>query len=162
MKTKWKPHDWVAICDVCGFKFHASALRERWDGLRVCKDDWEMRHPADSAKPVVRESPIPWSSPDDDEQSFEEVGDASKTLVVGTDYVDQHFTTALTANRTITLSTTNAREGVAFNIWRKVPSGSDTYTVAINGIHTIPAGKGGTVTVVYSGTTWYVARYTEY
>lgn len=160
MKTQWKPHDWVAVCEVCGFKYPASKLKERWDGLRVCKDDWEPRHPLDSARPKVKETPVLWTSPDDAELSYEEVGDASKTLVVGTNSPDQHFSSDLTANRTITLSLTNAREGASFSIWKKVTT--DGFTVDVGGLHTISANKGGTVTVIYSGTSWYVSRYTEY
>lgn len=32
------------ICDSCGRKFKASTMRKRWDGLFVCKDDYEIRH----------------------------------------------------------------------------------------------------------------------
>ena len=40
-------YDYNAICDSCGLQFKASQLRKRWDGLMVCKDDWEQRHIAD-------------------------------------------------------------------------------------------------------------------
>lgn len=39
--------DYNAICDVCGFKYKASFLRKRWDGLMVCEADYEQRHIAD-------------------------------------------------------------------------------------------------------------------
>jgi hypothetical protein len=35
------------ICDECGFKIRASESRKRWDGMRVCQQDWEPRHPQD-------------------------------------------------------------------------------------------------------------------
>lgn len=35
------------VCEICGFKFKASDLTERWDGKIVCADDWEPRHPLD-------------------------------------------------------------------------------------------------------------------
>lgn len=35
----------LGICDECGFKYRMSELRKRWDGMMVCKDDWEPRHP---------------------------------------------------------------------------------------------------------------------
>lgn len=44
--------DWNAICDSCGRKFKASQLKLRWDGFRVCKDDWEPRHPQDFVRGV--------------------------------------------------------------------------------------------------------------
>jgi hypothetical protein len=36
-----------ALCDSCGRKFKALSLKKRWDGLMVCEEDWEMRHPSD-------------------------------------------------------------------------------------------------------------------
>lgn len=46
----WKSGEWYIICDVCGHKIRANESRERWDGFRVCKDDWETRHPMDFLK----------------------------------------------------------------------------------------------------------------
>ena len=48
MKSTWLDlgnHN--VICDVCGFKFKASELKLRYDGMLVCEDDWEARHPLD-------------------------------------------------------------------------------------------------------------------
>jgi len=39
-----KSYEYNTICDVCGFKFKASELLQRWDGPMVCKDDWESRN----------------------------------------------------------------------------------------------------------------------
>lgn len=56
--------DWNAECDVCGFKYKASQLKKRWDGLMVCKEDWELRHPSDYYKfPTGEESVVPWTRP---------------------------------------------------------------------------------------------------
>ena len=47
------PHDYLklgdqnAICDVCGFKYKLSELKQRWDNLLVCDTDFETRHPMD-------------------------------------------------------------------------------------------------------------------
>jgi hypothetical protein len=49
-KDFFKMGDWNCICDECGFKFKASELRKRWDGMMVCKQDWEPRHPADQIR----------------------------------------------------------------------------------------------------------------
>lgn len=38
-------------CDVCGFSYKNHELIKRWDGLMVCKSDWEARHPMDFFKP---------------------------------------------------------------------------------------------------------------
>jgi len=43
--TGYHPGDWYVVCDVCGFRYHASELRKRWDGLMVCDKDYEIKHP---------------------------------------------------------------------------------------------------------------------
>ena len=51
MKTRrsnqYKPGDHLAICDRCGFTLWASEMKKTWDGLLVCPEDWEPRHPQD-------------------------------------------------------------------------------------------------------------------
>ena len=41
------PGDFWRICDRCGGKFRQSETQKTWDGLWVCKKDWEPRHPQD-------------------------------------------------------------------------------------------------------------------
>lgn len=36
-----------SCCPVCGNEYRASAFRKRWDGLWVCAEDYEERHPQD-------------------------------------------------------------------------------------------------------------------
>lgn len=45
--TTWHylPGAWNVHCDVCGFKFKSTEIQKRWDGLMVCKDDFELDHP---------------------------------------------------------------------------------------------------------------------
>lgn len=65
MRTPWfESGDWNAICDVCGFKFKASDLKLRWDGLRVCEIDWERRHPQELIRPLPDEPKLPWTRPE--------------------------------------------------------------------------------------------------
>ena len=64
-KTWAEKGNYNAICEVCGFKYKASKLKKRWDGLMVCKEDWEVRHPSDYYKfPTGTESVVPWTSPE--------------------------------------------------------------------------------------------------
>lgn len=44
------PGDFWRMCDRCGFKFRASQTFRTWDGLYVCNDDFETRHPQDFVK----------------------------------------------------------------------------------------------------------------
>ncbi len=60
----YKKGDWNAVCDVCGFEFKSSALKKRWDGFMVCKEDFETRHPSDFIRTRPERSAIPWSRPD--------------------------------------------------------------------------------------------------
>ena len=57
-KDYLKVGDHNAWCDVCGFKFKSSELSKRWDGMMVCSEDMELRHPQDLIR-AVKESPAP-------------------------------------------------------------------------------------------------------
>ena len=63
-----RSYEYSALCDVCKFKFKASQLRLRWDGLMVCKEDWEPRHPADFFRGRNDSHVLPWTRPDDGAQ----------------------------------------------------------------------------------------------
>jgi hypothetical protein len=56
--------DWIADCDVCGRKYKASVLRQRWDGLMCCPDDWEIRQPQDFVRGVPDTQIAPWLRPE--------------------------------------------------------------------------------------------------
>lgn len=63
-KTTYIPGDYNAVCDVCGFEFKASQLRKRWDGYRVCSQDWEQRHPQDFIRGKPERNRVPWARPE--------------------------------------------------------------------------------------------------
>ena len=50
-------------CDVCAKKIKAHESRLRWDGLRVCTDDWEERQPQDFVRARQDKISIPFSRP---------------------------------------------------------------------------------------------------
>jgi hypothetical protein len=58
----YKPGSWNADCAVCGFRFKADELLERWDGQQVCKHDYESRHPADLLRVPKEDPSVPWTS----------------------------------------------------------------------------------------------------
>lgn len=58
---------WNSICDVCGFKYKSGDLRERWDGLMVCRDDWEERHPSNFFRATPDDQTVPWTRHTDSE-----------------------------------------------------------------------------------------------
>jgi hypothetical protein len=60
----YKKGEWLAICDVCGMKYHSNDLKERWDGLMCCRQDWNPRQPQDFVRGIPDPQAIPWSRPD--------------------------------------------------------------------------------------------------
>ena len=64
MKNRLVLGDWNAICDVCGFKFKASQMKKRWDGLMVCHSDYELRNPQDFLRLPKEQINTPWSRPE--------------------------------------------------------------------------------------------------
>jgi len=64
MSNYYVPGEWNAVCDICGFQFKASKLRQNWKGQRVCEHDFETRHPQDLLRVRVEDPSVPWTSPD--------------------------------------------------------------------------------------------------
>jgi hypothetical protein len=64
MDTYLKLGDWNAVCQVCGFRFKGSELRKRWDGVLVCAEDFETRHPSDFLRVPREDTSVPWSRPE--------------------------------------------------------------------------------------------------
>lgn len=62
--SRYKPGDWLAVCDVCGKEVYASSLRKRWDGFMVCRKDWEPRHPQDFVRGSVDTQVPSWTRPE--------------------------------------------------------------------------------------------------
>jgi hypothetical protein len=56
--------DFWRICDVCGFKRRASQTSKRWDGLMVCREDFEERHPQDFVRGRVDRQNVPNPRPE--------------------------------------------------------------------------------------------------
>ena len=55
--------EWNLICDVCGKKIKAHKAKHRWDGLVVCPEDFEQRHPQDFVKARVDKITVPFTRP---------------------------------------------------------------------------------------------------
>lgn len=56
--------DFWRICETCGFKKRASQTRKRWDGLIVCDEDWEERHPQDFVRGIADHQTVPDPRPE--------------------------------------------------------------------------------------------------
>ena len=176
MAYRTSPHNtlvigqWLGICDVCGFRFHSGDLRKRWDGMYVCKDDYEERHPSDFLRGIEDNPSVPWTRPDSNsdtnttdisgnaivtDNTPDTVGDADKTLTVGSSHNIQTWNTTLTADRTVTLSTVGAMNGDRWTIYRT--AGGD-YNLIIGSVQT--TGIKSMTVVEYRDGAWRLVSYT--
>jgi len=70
MQNWLKLGDYNAICDSCGRKFKASTMRKRWDGMFVCKEDFEYKHPQLSLKVRGDKQYVPIPRPEPTADTF--------------------------------------------------------------------------------------------
>lgn len=63
MKNHLQLGNWNCLCDSCGRKFKALDLRRRWDGLMVCAEDYEIRHPSDFLRVQKEKIAVDFSRP---------------------------------------------------------------------------------------------------
>lgn len=52
------------ICDRCGFKYRSSQTFRTWDGLYVCREDFETRHPQDFVRGRKDNQNVPNARPE--------------------------------------------------------------------------------------------------
>lgn len=58
------PGGFYRICEVCGFQCRASETMKRWDGLFVCRADFEPRHPQDFVRGRRDDQTVPNPRPE--------------------------------------------------------------------------------------------------
>lgn len=63
MNTYYKAGTWNVICAVCGGKYKSDEVLKRWDGLIVCKADYETRHTLDFIRAPQETPPVPFTAP---------------------------------------------------------------------------------------------------
>lgn len=64
----FKSGEWNIYCMVCNRKIKSSLALKRWDGLIVCPDDYENRHPMDFLRARQERISVPFTS----DTSFDE------------------------------------------------------------------------------------------
>jgi len=163
--------DWNFICDVCGFKFKASEGRRRWDGVYVCRQDFEYRHPQEKRRPIRDDMSVEWTRPEDTVDKFlinnytgilsttdinNDVGDTDTALLPDSSKYTQIYTTPITANRVVTLSTVGAINTSAFRIAQVA---SVAFTIDVGGLRFIPANTPAVVDVQFDGNAWVAVDY---
>lgn len=64
MARNWfKSGEWNVWCMVCNRKIKSGEALKRWDGLIVCWEDYENRHPMDFLRARQERITVPFSAP---------------------------------------------------------------------------------------------------
>lgn len=64
MTPGWELGKWLVICQVCGWKKPSDQIKRRWDGVLVCEEDFETRHPQEFVRPRPDEQKVPFTNPE--------------------------------------------------------------------------------------------------
>lgn len=62
-RNYYKAGEWNVWCMVCNRKIKSGEALKRWDGLIVCPEDFENRHPMDFLRTRQERITVPFSSP---------------------------------------------------------------------------------------------------
>lgn len=62
MSNYYKPGTWNVLCFVCGKQYKSDEILKRWDGVLVCRKDWEPRHPQEFIRTPKESSGVPYVS----------------------------------------------------------------------------------------------------
>lgn len=52
--------DWNFCCDRCGFQYKSSVAKHEWNGLIVCPQCYEGRHPQDFVRGRIDRTGVAW------------------------------------------------------------------------------------------------------
>jgi hypothetical protein len=56
--NRYVPGTYKRECDVCGWDYLRSELKERYDGAIVCSKDFELQHPREKSFRIPKERPF--------------------------------------------------------------------------------------------------------
>src|SRR5574337_157488 len=62
MRNWYKSGEWNVFCMVCNRKIKSGDALKRWDGLLVCQEDYENRHPMDFLRTRQERITVPFTS----------------------------------------------------------------------------------------------------
>lgn len=62
MRNWFKSGEWNVFCMVCNRKIKSGSAKKRWDGLIVCDDDYENRHPMDFLRTRQERISVPFTA----------------------------------------------------------------------------------------------------
>lgn len=121
------PGDFYRICDRCGSKMRASQTSRTWDGLYVCAEDFESRHPQDFVRGRKDVQSVPDARPE------------PVNNIIGP------LTTALTAAATAASTTLTVESSVRFEPDDHIGVVADHDTIART-VNTVPTSTTITIT----------------
>ena len=121
------PGDYWKICDRCGFRKRSSETFRTWDGLYVCREDFESRHPQDFVR---------------GRKDLQNVPDARPEPV---DNLVGPLTTALTVAATNSSTSLSVESSVRFEPSDHIGIVTDSGTIART-VNTVPTGTSITIT----------------
>ena len=143
---------WNVLCDVCGMKFKSGDIKKRWDGLRVCAEDWEPRHPMDFFRGRKDDQGVAYSRTDG--------SGADGSGATGTDIEGNPIPTSITI---LSTSIDQAFNGVlySFTVLTDAPQGTGfSYTWSVSS-GSMPSGLSlDTTTGIISGTPTALGEFT--
>jgi len=139
-RTYWRSGEHSAICDICGMKFKASKLRLRWDGLMVCRDDFEVRHPQELIRSIPDQNKLSWTRPEAVDKGSTPLGFYDPFSFTGEPSLLWHYSRTLSDNFSFTESLIIVK-GKVFN---------ESFTLNSSGTITLPA---------YIDVTYFAADY---
>lgn len=65
MSRSFRSGVWLVDCQICYKTFYSDQILKRWDGLLVCKEHYETRHPLDFIRPPKNlDNRIPFANKD--------------------------------------------------------------------------------------------------
>ncbi|GAF77397.1 unnamed protein product, partial [marine sediment metagenome] len=64
------PGDWWLVCDVCGFDYRSSDMKERWDHAMVCTECWEKRNEQEGVRGIAEKIAVPIARPVPDDNNL--------------------------------------------------------------------------------------------
>lgn len=158
-KEYFKLGTWNSLCARCGLRFKFDELSLEWTNLWVCKDCWEPRHPQEFVRGVPETNNVFYTlnehETDIDNGTYEDpvttVDDANYTTESDDDTI--LYNTELTANRTITLSTTSLIEGQRIQFYR---TKEDNFKVDVGGLTDLDIPSA--CVVEWNGNAWFLQR----
>ncbi len=151
-KPDLSPNVWTSICAVCGFRFNSNELKQRWDGVMVCAEDWEPRNVLDFFRVPKEDISVPWTLPEKVIPTNYDAITSTDSPYTLTNAIDVLDVDATGGNITVTLPLANTYTFAQTSVLRirRTDSSTNTVTIQRQGGDTLNWGTSETVPVLGS------------